>query len=285
MIKKLYPDYKDRAITFSFDDGVNQDIRLVKLFNKYNLKCTFNFCGEKCQNRCFAIYTEKKSTWDGSEESRQCFKGHEIASHGLTHANLNECTKAQMEEQIEKDIELLSKAFDCEIKGFVSAYGAYNDTVIEILKKNNIVYHRTTKTKDNYYLGDDFLQWAPGPHFAYYLTDDGKKYLNNFFTCEDELPCLSIWGHSFELSEMDCYSKDMWAGCDKRWEFMENICKTVANRENVWYPTNIELFRYSGAMRKAEIGDTYIYNPTNTDLYFSVNGKNIKVKGNEKISI
>lgn len=84
---------------------------------------------------------------------------------------------------------------------------------------------------------------------------------------------------------MDCYSKDMWAGCDKRWEFMENICKTVANRENVWYPTNIELFRYSGAMRKAEIGDTYIYNPTNTDLYFSVNGKNIKVKGNEKISI
>ena len=33
---------KLKAVTFSYDDGVTQDERLIKLFNKYGLKCTFN---------------------------------------------------------------------------------------------------------------------------------------------------------------------------------------------------------------------------------------------------
>ena len=33
---------KMKAVTFSYDDGVTQDIRLIDLFNKYSLKATFN---------------------------------------------------------------------------------------------------------------------------------------------------------------------------------------------------------------------------------------------------
>ena len=33
---------KNRAITFSFDDGVKQDIRAIEILNKYGLKATFN---------------------------------------------------------------------------------------------------------------------------------------------------------------------------------------------------------------------------------------------------
>ena len=33
---------KTKAVTFSYDDAVFQDIRLIDIFNKYNLKCTFN---------------------------------------------------------------------------------------------------------------------------------------------------------------------------------------------------------------------------------------------------
>ena len=33
---------KNKALTFSFDDGVRQDIRLIEIFNKYGLKGTFN---------------------------------------------------------------------------------------------------------------------------------------------------------------------------------------------------------------------------------------------------
>ena len=33
---------KNKAITFSFDDGVTQDKRLVEMLDKYGLKATFN---------------------------------------------------------------------------------------------------------------------------------------------------------------------------------------------------------------------------------------------------
>ena len=35
-------DGKLKAITFSYDDCTTQDIRLVELFNRYNVKATFN---------------------------------------------------------------------------------------------------------------------------------------------------------------------------------------------------------------------------------------------------
>ena len=38
-----YPGGKAKAVTFSYDDGVPQDKRLLELFNKYGLKATFNF--------------------------------------------------------------------------------------------------------------------------------------------------------------------------------------------------------------------------------------------------
>ena len=33
---------KKKTVTFSYDDGITQDIRLIELLNKYGLKCTFN---------------------------------------------------------------------------------------------------------------------------------------------------------------------------------------------------------------------------------------------------
>ena len=35
-------DGKMKAVTFSYDDGVLQDKRLIEILNKYGLKCTFN---------------------------------------------------------------------------------------------------------------------------------------------------------------------------------------------------------------------------------------------------
>ena len=36
---------KMKALTFSYDDGVTQDARLIEIFNKYGLKATFNQIG------------------------------------------------------------------------------------------------------------------------------------------------------------------------------------------------------------------------------------------------
>ena len=37
---------KRKFLTLSYDDGVTQDKRLVKIFNRYGLKATFNINSE-----------------------------------------------------------------------------------------------------------------------------------------------------------------------------------------------------------------------------------------------
>ena len=42
MSVKSFPGGLMKAVTFSYDDAVTQDQRLIQILNKYGLKCTFN---------------------------------------------------------------------------------------------------------------------------------------------------------------------------------------------------------------------------------------------------
>ena len=37
-----FPGGRARALTLSYDDGVQQDKKLMEILNRYGLKCTFN---------------------------------------------------------------------------------------------------------------------------------------------------------------------------------------------------------------------------------------------------
>ena len=37
-----FPGFRRKALTLSYDDGVEQDIRLIEIMNKHGLKGTFN---------------------------------------------------------------------------------------------------------------------------------------------------------------------------------------------------------------------------------------------------
>ncbi|MCA1075358.1 hypothetical protein K9O30_16845 [Clostridium bowmanii] len=51
IVKHLFPKGRKKVLTFSYDDGVCQDIRLVEIFNKYGLKGTFNInSGLQCES-------------------------------------------------------------------------------------------------------------------------------------------------------------------------------------------------------------------------------------------
>ena len=41
-MKALFKDGKTKCVTLSYDDGVTQDLRLIELFDRYGLQCTFN---------------------------------------------------------------------------------------------------------------------------------------------------------------------------------------------------------------------------------------------------
>jgi len=68
--------FKPSVITYSFDDGsYNHLAKAVPLLDKYNLKATFN------------LITSIENDWKGYKAAAE--NGHEIASHTVSHSNLN----------------------------------------------------------------------------------------------------------------------------------------------------------------------------------------------------
>ena len=68
--------WKQGAITYSFDDGCQGQLTsAIPALNKYGLKGTFN------------LVTNWVSNWNGFKQAAQ--NGHEIASHTVSHVNLN----------------------------------------------------------------------------------------------------------------------------------------------------------------------------------------------------
>lgn len=272
MVKKLYKNGFKRALTFSFDDGTAQDMRLVDILNKYSLKATFNLMGGKCNNGCFRIAEGDYVTWDGSKELKNIYKGHEIASHTYTHPHLPELTTEEIDFQIGEDVKALSLAFDTPIYGFVAPFGKFDERVTETVKKYGLKYCRSTEKCYDFSLPEDFYSWKPAPHFAYYSTEEGKQMIKDFFACENEMPLFDIWGHSFELNLYNEKEDEKFSGIRDRFTYFDNLCKTLSGNDDTWYATNIEIYDYVTAMRKAKVSDTYIDNPTDTELYFNVNG-------------
>ena len=50
-----------KRLTFSYDDGVTQDRRLVPLLNRYGMKATFNINSELLNRLITAVYPLRKS--------------------------------------------------------------------------------------------------------------------------------------------------------------------------------------------------------------------------------
>jgi len=218
---------KMKAVTFSYDDGIRQDKRLVELFNKYGVKATFNLnSGIQSDVNPFIIkeIVVRRMNVAGLKE---LYAGHEIASHCLTHANLVRADEETILNEVLTDMELLSARFDQEVKGFAYPYGTYNDFVVEQLKKCGVVYARTVESSYRFDLPAEPLKLQATCHH-----DDPRvmELIDKFLALEPETPqLLYIWGHSYEFD------------AENNWEHMEAILEKLAGRDDIFYGTNMEV--------------------------------------------
>ena len=116
-----------KALTFSYDDGIEQDRKLVEIFNKYGMKATFNLnTGIQTPESNFEIegvYINRMKQ-EGLEE---LYKGHEIATHGLTHAAPTGMTKEQLDEEFLTDMSNIERIYGTYPVGMAYAYGCVDD--------------------------------------------------------------------------------------------------------------------------------------------------------------
>ena len=122
-----------KALTFSYDDGIEQDRKLVEIFNKYGMKATFNLnTGIQTPESNFEIegvYINRMKQ-EGLEE---LYRGHEIATHGLTHEAPTGMTKEQLDKEFLTDMSNIERIYGTYPVGMAYAYGCVDDEVVKYL--------------------------------------------------------------------------------------------------------------------------------------------------------
>ena len=117
-----FPNFKEMAITLSYDDGVVHDKRLLEIIKKYNMKCTFNINSGLLHGNVRMTVEEALAVYDDS-----C----EIACHGEKHLKLTDVPLAQAVNEVVADRKNLERLFNRIVQGMAYSYGILTTTLLE----------------------------------------------------------------------------------------------------------------------------------------------------------
>lgn len=218
---------KNKAITFSYDDGVYQDARLAEIFNRYGLKCTFNLNSALFDPKNNWTYRNAHCAHMREDELKSALAGHEIAVHGARHLDLTKLSREEIIDELKQDKADLERMWNTEIKGMAYAYGAYNEEIKQAVRDCGLVFARTVKPTHSFELQTDLAEFHPTCHH-----NDEKLFelAERFLALPDDTPALFyVWGHSYEFDG------------DDNWDRIEKFCKMVSGRDDIFYGTNSEV--------------------------------------------
>ena len=216
----------NKALTFSYDDGISQDIRLVEIFNKYGMKCTFNLnSGIMNENGNFQI-GDVPVTRITKDLLPEVYKGHEIAVHTLTHPSLTELNDDEIRREIMQDKLNLERILGTEICGMAYPYGTFNDKVIKIAEECGIKYSRTVFDAESFAPQNNLMEFRATCH---HKNERLWELLESFLAYKGDEPAIfCLWGHSYEFD------------VDNNWKHIEEFCQKAGGRDDVFYGTNSE---------------------------------------------
>ena len=271
-----FPGGLHKALTLSYDDGVETDIRLIEIMKKHGLRGTFNLNS--------GIFAPEGTTYPAGQAQRRMSEsqilstytdsGMEVAVHAYTHPFLEQLPPSLCTLEIVRDRERLEELFGGIIRGMAYPYGTYNDTVVNILRDCGIAYSRTTKTPEKFSLPTDPLRLDPTCHHNNpRLMELADKFVRSKAARRGEL--FYLWGHSYEFDG------------DNNWEVIEKFAETVGGRSDIWYATNIEIIDYLNAYNslRFSMNGKRVYNPTATEIFFEIGQKIYSVAPGQMIEL
>lgn len=280
-----FPEGKQKAVTFSYDDGVKQDIRLAEMFDKYGVKGTFNITSSLLKKG------EGNGNYLSVDQIKEHIldKGHEVAVHTAHHIASALASPTLCIGEVYEGRKQLEGWFDTIVRGMAYAdsgvqffaNGNNYETVKNILTYSGIAYSRIANSdNERFELPQDLHAWAPTAHhdnpslLAWIDKFNSLRY-DNVRAKLNKPALMYIWGHSYEFDTKN------------NWERMEQILDRVSHKDDVWYATNIEIVDYLKAYSLLIFNteETKVYNPTVTTVWFVADFKTYKVEPGETITI
>ena len=114
------------------------------------------------------------------------------------------------------------------------------------------------------------MSWKATCHHDHNLLKLGEEFVN--LQKKQYMYMMYVWGHSYEFTK------------NNNWEVMEDFCKLVGGRDDIWYATNIEIVDYMDVVKAAQfaVDGSFVYNPCVQSLWLCVDDeKFIEAKGGE----
>ena len=153
--------------------------------------------------------------------------------------------------------------------------------VRQCLQDVGIVYARSLSGDNTLFrMPEDWYAWNPSAHHA---NPNVVSYAEEFVAIDFSklssawrYPRLFyLWGHSFEFES------------DDNWHVIEEFFQKVANRDTVWYATNIEIYDYVAAYAQLiwNADCTAVHNPTATDVWFLAGKQIYGVKAGQTLTL
>lgn len=264
----LYPGYKYKALTFSYDDACTQDRRLTALFRQYGVLATFNVNSGDLGTKNWLDHGGFHVRFDRvtEEEFADLYRGFEVACHGSHHVGLTSNDRNRAEGDLAADVAKITRLTGITPRGYAYAGGPYDYRCPGILRRYGLCYGRTVEDTHDFSLPQIFELWHPTCHDR----DDALPGLVRRFTDSrlEEMQLLYIWGHSFELDKDDV---DRWGNLERRLE-------ELSGREDVWYATNLQIRDYVMATRACTFDGEQLHNPTNRTIYYEHNGEMLTIE-------
>ena len=223
---------KKKAVTFSYDDGITQDIRLIELLNRYGLKCTFNL-NSGLLGKPGILWREEQHISHYKihpSDVKSVYEGHEVAVHTLTHPCLPDKDEEFIIRQVEDDRIALSELVGYEVVGMAYPCGPNDDRCASIIREHTGVKYARTVTDTDSFAPQTYLhRFNPN---AYHLNFDRLDALADRFLSEesDEPQIFYVWGHAYEMD----YRPDYWVR-------LEDFFRRIAGHEDIFYGTNAEI--------------------------------------------
>lgn len=259
-----YPGGKHKALTMSYDDGKNEDVRLVELFNKYGIKGTFNINS--------GIFEDERRL--PFETYKDLYKGHEVACHTSTHPTISRCPFELIIKEVMDDREQLEKLMGYPIRGMAYPNGSHSKEIRELLPSLGIKYGRIVGNTDDFAIPEDFLQWKATCHHNHNLLENGQRFVELKKT--QYMYLMYVWGHSYEFKT------------EEDWKLIEDFCKMVSNQDDIWYATNIEIVDYLEEAKRLQFAAdcSFVYNPNARSIWLRIGeDKFVEVKGGTQVSL
>jgi peptidoglycan/xylan/chitin deacetylase (PgdA/CDA1 family) len=222
----MFPNGKMKALTLSYDDGVEQDKCLIEILNRYKIKGTFNI------NSGVQSGANKSQIGDvlirriNVRRMPEIYKGHEIAVHSLTHPHLDNLDRETVINELEEDKLNIERIFGTSVYGMAYPFGTFNNTVIEAAKECNLRYARGVQNTYFFDIPQELLSYQPTIHHA-----DPKllEIAETFIALKPSKPqVFYVWGHSYEFD------------VDNNWNVLEDFCKLVSCKDDIYYATNAQ---------------------------------------------